>query len=323
MSKFLSTEYSDKKLAKTDGAYGFIISKPLPLMVSLAIIDQLPTEVVKELIIIDTFFGAEKLASKLIEASTIWRHAIFLKNHVEAFKYCRKRRYEKLFIDSDVGFQKNIDLIKLKICSRNTKVSVYEEGLGSYRNEIYHGIRKKILPMLGCSIYFGNNWLTKEIYLFEPDYYHKNVPHTKVKAQEIKTKLSQFLKNYEREFDNLFDIKELRSNLLIAQSKRSCTIYLSAWYWDAEKMKRPDECNNYRIVKFHPHVKNPPATVDVDFDLTVSPGIPAEILLLIASKIFDRVHVLHHGSSVERYINFKNIEFEKIPDDNQYASTKW
>lgn len=313
MRRFLFGErYSNIESIQAVDTYGFIISKPLQLMVCLAIIEQLPNEIPKELIIIDTFFGADKLASKLIKFNEKWQTTIFLKDHAQAFEYCRNRRYKKLFIDSDVGFQKNIDLIKLKIFSINTKISVYEEGMGSYRNEMYHGIKKKILPMLGCSIYFGNNWLTKEIYLFKPDFYYQIVPHTRVKAQKIIINIPQLLQKYAHKFDILFDVIELRSKLLKAHSKKSCTIYLSSWSWDTEKMKRAVNCDDYRIVKFHPHVKSPPSTVDEDFDLTVSPGIPAEILLLIASQIFDFIHIFHHGSSVDRYIDIKNVDFNKI-----------
>ena len=312
----------NKQRAIVPPVYGFIITKPLQLMVVMTIIEQLPDEIIKELIVIDAFFGAKKIVEELTISNPKWQRTVFFENSSAAFRHCIKLRYDSLFLDSDVGFRKNIDLIRLKLSTPKTRIAVYEEGLGSYRNDIYYGARKRILSLIGVGVHFGGNWLTKEIYLFQPSDYINNCLEKTVDVILIKMVISQLILKYEIEFDELFKLAELKSYLTDASSNNVCDIYLTSWSWSSEAIKRLKQSDSCRIVKFHPHIKEVILSSEFQFDVSVPPEIPAEILITIASKIFKNVRVLHHGSSVVRYLNLKNVNFELMKSNEKLRVNK-
>lgn len=302
----------NKEKATTPLEYGFIITKPLQLMVVMAIIEQLPAEIGKELIIVDAFFGAKKIAEKLITSNPKWQSAVFCQNPSSAFKYCRKRQYDSVFLDSDVGFSKNIDLFRLKLSNFKTNIVVYEEGLGSYRTNLYYGPKKLIFSLLGIGVRFGGNWLTSKIYLFQPSEYTNKFRVKVENVIQIKTNISQIIQKYNCEFDKLFELTELKSNLSGKFFDCNCGIYLTSWNLNSDAMSWLRNGKFCRVIKIHPHIKKLDAYVAEQFDAFVSPTIPAEVLITIASDLFERVRVLHHGSSVVRYINIKNVQFEML-----------
>ena len=318
----MAEEFTSKKKIILSPVYGFIITKPLQLMVVMAIIEQLPDEISKELIVIDAFFGAKKIAEKLTTSNPKWQRTVFFENPSAAFRHCRERRYDSVFLDSDVGFRKNIDLMRLKLSTPKTRIAVYEEGLGSYRQDIYHGAKRGIFALMGVGVYFGGNWLTKEIYLFRPNEYINNFLEKTADVIHIKTFISQLIIKYKTEFDELFELAELKSDLARASSNNVCDIYLTSWSWDGETMKRLMQCDSCRVVKFHPHMKGILVSSEHQFDVSVSPEIPAEILITIASKIFKNVRVLHHGSSVVRYLNLINVNFELMKSNEKLKVAK-
>lgn len=53
----------------------------------------------------------------LDETKNKWKSAVFFQDKISAFRYCRGRKYNSVFLDSDVGFRNNIDLIALKLHS--------------------------------------------------------------------------------------------------------------------------------------------------------------------------------------------------------------
>lgn len=297
-------------------SYGFIITKPLQLLVVLSIIEQLPDEVNKELIILDSFSAAKQIADRLTTSNTKWRRAVFFKEFSAGYRYCATQQYDKVFLDTDVGFRQNITLIGMRLKSPRVRIAVFEEGIGSYRSNLYQGIKKTILSLLGVGVNFGGNWLTKEIYLFCPDEYKKKFPTTKVDLIRINTSISALLEKYESIFDDLFNLTELKTKLQDAYSKEVCDIYLTSWHWDQAAINRLKHYSSYKIVKFHPHIKHPTKSVMDNFDLSTSPSVPAEILITIASRLFVKVRVLHHGSSVVRYLARNNVEFILI-DSNR------
>lgn len=293
-----------------NGDFGFIVSKPLPLMVCLAIIQQLPKKFAKDLIITNTFYGAEKMADRLSEVAKGRWSVVFLENHSFAYDYCIKRRYSKVFLDSDVGFQIGLKLLKIKILSRGVDFFVYEEGLGAYRSDMYYGLKKIILQMMGFAVYFGDNRLTKKIFVFNPGEYIKSVPNKGVQVIEIVAKIPDILTQFIDDFNYIFEIDQLLPKLAIGSKSECCEIYLTSWVLDDELVNRPPEKDVFRIIKAHPHIRS---YVNFEnFDMSVEPGLPAELLLLNAIKFFKKVIVIHHGSSVERYIKDNNLSYKNL-----------
>lgn len=290
-------------------AYGFIITKPLQLLVALAIIDQLSDVTTSDLLLVDAFLGAKDITKKLTDSHQKWRRASFFKNHEAAYKHCRRKKYDRVFVDSDVGLRKNIDLIRLKLPTLKTRICVYEEGVGSYRSDLYYGLKKKLLTFVGAGTCFGGNWLTKDIYLYCPSEYTSKFPYGRVSVVQIKISITNLIHKYDHEFDSLFDLGMLRTKLTHFASKEVCDIYLTSWSWDDGAMKRLAASDSCRIVKFHPHIKTIPPLLANGFDVSVPSSIPAELLIAAAAAMFKRVRVMHHGSSVTRYLDIRNVEF--------------
>jgi hypothetical protein len=291
---------------------GFVITKPLQLLVVLAIIDQLPGDTISDLIVVDAFFGAKDTSERLADSNPKWRRASFFKNHDAAYKHCKSQKYDRVFIDSDVGLSKNIDLIRIKLSHLKTRICVYEEGLGSYRSDLYYGFKRKLLDFVGAGTRFGGNWLTKEIYLYRPAEYISRFPDSRVEVVQIGTSIADLIHRYEREFRKLFDLVTLQSNLKNFGSNEVCDIYLTSWRWDEDVMRRLQQCESCRIIKFHPHLKENYSLIANSFDVLAQSNIPAEILIASVAAIFKKVRVMHHGSSATRYLNINNVEFSEV-----------
>ena len=73
-----------------------------------------------------------------------------------------------------------------------------------------------------------------------------------------------------------------------------------------------NQCFLTVILKLHPHIKEIPNGSLNEFDILASPNIPAEILISHVAKNFNIVNVFHHGSSVTRYVSFKNVFFHNL-----------
>ena len=294
--------------------YAFVITKPLQLMVVMAIIEQLPAEIIKELLVVDVFFDAKKITAVLGEAKYKWKSAVFFQDKISAFRYCRGRKYNSVFLDSDVGSRNNIDLIALKLHSPQTILAVYEEGLGTYRNDLYRGLKKKILSALGIGVYFGGNWLTQKLYLYSPDEYKKKIGKETCELVRIETPIPELIKNNEALIDRLFEIYALKSQIISRRdvSNESCDIYLSGWNIDSKVVDSFPAIDSFRILKPHPHIKKIPERIWSQFEIVVSPSVPAEMLITVASFLFAEVRVLHHGSSVMRYVSIENVKFRCV-----------
>lgn len=67
-----------------------------------------------------------------------------------------------------------------------------------------------------------------------------------------------------------------------------------------------------KILKLHPHIKTANEKLKKDFDLHIVGSVPAEVLIMILAKTFKFVNVIHHGSSVVRYVALNNVAYQEI-----------
>lgn len=291
-------------------SYAFLITKPLQLMIVLAILEQLPKTSQNVLIIIDAFEGAEGVSTRLpmtlLDNCTVQ----FFKNESKAFKHIYTQQYSKLFIDSDVGFTRNFTILMLAIRSPKTVLAVYEEGVGTYRQDLYSGIKKSILPWLGCGIYFGGNWHTKELYLYQPEDYQNPTNANKI---VIKKEIRDLLREKRESIGLLFDVDVFfnHANRQIHNATK-CIIYLSNWHLDKDFVNKIINESCFVIIKPHPHIKNVIPITHGNQCIVATAGIPAEMLIAWAAGRFSSVKVFHHGSSVVRYVNTVNTSFVLI-----------
>lgn len=293
-------------------SFAFIVTKPLQLMVVMALNAQLPLGK-KTLLLVDNFFDAEHAFEKLKKTNRAWSSILFFQNVSAAFEYCRKAKHDQLFIDSDVGFRKYLLLFKIKAASWRTVFSVYEEGLGSYRADLYSGVRRLALKISGGAFYFGGCWLTKKIYLYRPDEYKNSIRSNRGKEEKILITIPELLAASARELVFIFGGTEIQDRLRLSENRECCVIYLSAWTADLEIIAKEHLSGScFNVLKLHPHFRSDFQHGADNFDLCVVPSMPAEILIAMAANLFDRVEVLHHGSSVERYLTAGNVQYKNI-----------
>lgn len=295
---------------KSRAHYGFVVTKPLQLMVVLALIPQLGEDCAKDFLIVDNFAGAKDVYEEMTRQTGNDCRVYYFPHEPEAYEFALTKKYQKLFVDSDVGFRKNAALVKMAVLSPSTVLAVYEEGLGSYRTDLYKGARKQILQMMGCGVFFGGNWRTKEIYLFQPQ-----SCTTPIRAEKIKiTKTLSELLLQEWDFlCSIFSAADFIENIQSGgSSSKECIIYLTSWTIEEQRIAGLCADGRKVIVKPHPHIKDA-NLLTWRSDLSLAPAsIPAEIVIMSAARTFERVTVMHHGSSVDRYLNIPNVDFERV-----------
>lgn len=291
------------------GQYGFIVTKPLQLMVVMAIFEQLDDGVVKHILLVDNFAGAHEVYLRLRESQRPHWVIHYFPKEKEAYAFSNSLRFDKLFIDSDVGFRQHLTLAKMALWCPNTVLAVYEEGLGSYRSDLYTGARAAILRSMGCGIFFGGNRQTKEFYLFEPEQCTNPVPSKKIK---IVCSIARLISKNRAFLETAFGSFDTLPALLQAKKSNECLIYLSSWTIDTDRIEQLCHGDRTVIIKPHPHIK----VMDLanwSARCYIAPaGLPAEIVIETVAAKFDKVIVLHHGSSVDRYLKLSNVRFELV-----------
>lgn len=287
--------------------YAFIITKPLQLMVVLSIIDQLPSFIQKTLLVVDSFADAKGVSKRLETVLPSDLSIKFFDAESSAYGYMRNKGYSKIFIDSDVGFSRYVTLLVIAILSPGTIFAVYEEGVGTYRNDLYAGVKKKILPLIGCGIYFGGNWRTKELYLYRPD---KCMTPVNAKKIKIEKKIHVLMREKKLWLEYIFDASNFFSELSsLACNYKKCEIYLTNWKIDSKVIDGLNCTSSFVIVKPHPHIKDQDELERFCGLYKAPAGIPAEILLSWAQESFEMVTVFHHGSSTLNYIDCERMEY--------------
>lgn len=284
----------------------FIVTKPLQILVALSIIKQLDIRDKTHLVIVDSFFNANLVYQRM--KSIDWDFSElsvkFCKSVSEAYQFVGRSGVKKFFIDADVGVRKFLSLVHLKIKCWPLSINVYEEGLGTYRADLYSGIKKTILDLMGIGTQFGGCALTNCLYLYDPEAYRENFPKYKKKLNKISSSPVDTILLYFTSLSHIFD-----HTLLAERASDSCHIYLSTWHVDYNFIEKFSALPGDKYLKLHPHIK----TVDgASWGALVSRTAPAEMILIDMMKKYKSVNVFHHGSSVERYISGENITFTTV-----------
>lgn len=290
--------------------YGFVVTKPLQLMVVLTLIQQLEANCRQDILIVHDFAGAKSVHERMKSLCGENCRVFCFSNEQLAYKFATAAGYAKLFIDSDVGFQKNLTILKMFFAAPSTRIAVYEEGLGSYRSDLYAGFKKTFLRAMGCGVFFGGNWRTDEIYLYQPEQCRTEISAEKIK---IRTSISALLATEWDFLAAIFGASDYIQDISRhASASKECVIYLTSWTIDLDKVAMMVAPGRRVLVKPHPHIKEI-VTKDWPSQFDVAPGtIPAEMIISSAARIFEHVSVLHHGSSVDRYLQLKNVDFQRV-----------
>lgn len=272
----------------------------------------------RTLIVVNNFSNA-KAISGIVRQTGLWDKVIFVEKRPRAFTHAALIRPDELYIDTDVGSRMFRHLLMVKCSKPSCKVFVYEEGQNTYQySKIYFddnrgwiaNMRRHVYPKLGYGVFYGGSYWCDGIYLCNPKIYKDTFGSRAKKTYEIETPPAEYCARNRSELFSIF----CGSNEILHAHGSECIIYLSA-YTISESFLQDElfaSANAYRVIKPHPRIKNPVEKYSHFADSVIASSVPAELLLLEVAEKFERVHVYHHGSSIERYINSDNMTYTKI-----------
>ncbi len=261
------------------------------------------------LIIIDMFHDAEAVFNNIKSAGD-WKKVLFVKNRFMSFVKGSRLKPTKTYIDGDIGTRLALYLAYFKLISRTKQIYVYEEGIGTYRNDIYvPSYKTKIFDVLGISTVFGGSWFCNGVYVFEPKEYAERI---KIKKKNFSIlKITKSMKSYCEE--NVAYLNKIYNfDPASVGEGNKCFIYISDWSFDSRFIDIADRVYDKKLVKLHPNIKNSLGLEGALGFEVVENKVPAEILINALSKSYSQVQVLHHGSSVAHYMKYDNVSYLKV-----------
>lgn len=286
----------------------FIVTKPLQFMVAATIIDELGLSAVADILVTDTFAEAAEFVYQYHGVGPRWGRIGLFPSIREAYRYARDEcRYSALYIDSDTGVQKMLTLARLKMKHPSAPILVYEEGVGTYRRDIYPPVKRELIHRLGAGAAFGGSPLTSGIFVYDVDAYQSRVGRFGGTPYLIETELAEFIAANAAVLGRLFGVPDT----LPSTASDTCTVYLTNWTPDEKVIReisdRPGDC----FVKPHPHLSSADGALFGGVRLLPA-GIPAELLIMKLRASYSRMTVLHHGSSTATYLPAHGVEYETI-----------
>lgn len=273
-------------------------------MVALSIVQQGQLESKPIFIIIDGFCGASEVAERLTCNFDQLQTSVFFDSRQAAILFLKEQKFDHLFIDSDVGVRNFLTLASFKLANPKILIHVYEEGLGTYRTDLYSGFKKKLFGLIGIGVFFGACRFVTSIYVYRKQEYIDNIPSNGFKAREIQGGLPQFLTANRDALKRLFGfdgIKPILPNVLC------CSVYLSGWKIDADFLSYFQELDGDLFVKPHPHIRS---CDDLNGIKSIDANVPAELVIADLMEEYDSVVVFDCNSSVRRYITGKNLVYK-------------
>lgn len=259
-----------------------------------------------EIIVVDMFCNARFFFEKL-KSIKLMSRCFFSKNRFLSFLVAALRRPDCLYIDGDIGTRLSLYIFFFKVLSGCKRIYVYEEGIGTYRNDIYESeLKKKVLDFLGVATYFGGSVFCNGVYVFEPGKYKES--HGVKKNFEVNC-IGTLLKDYI--LHNFEVLCWLFSYDVSSTSFKNdnAILYLTSYDVVDSVIKMMDRPDSHSYVKLHPHLKTNRFKSDFCNVVFIDNGIPAELVILHLSNNFKGVLVKHQGSSTEKYIKIDNVEY--------------
>ncbi|WP_428031358.1 hypothetical protein [Ancylobacter sp.] len=286
----------------------FVATTPLQILFSLSIAHDLGPDVQRHMVIIGTFKNAEAVCHRFnaLPIGPGWQSARYFRSFPRASRYIASLKGDDLFIDADVGIRKYLYLILFKLLSRKTRLNVYEEGLGTYRKDLYSGVRQAAIAVTGAGIHYGNCVLTSNIHVLKPDLYLSAFPRMEGKIRRIVHSPIEIIRRHLAALCQLFSYSPLTD---ADRRSASCILYLSSWSQDEVFIKTLTDSSDDVYLKPHPHFRGDLRHCSFR---VIAGGPPAELILVNLLDIYDLITVFHHGSSVTWYFSHERIEFVQI-----------
>ena len=286
----------------------FVVTKPLQILMSLSIIKQAHIERSATMVIVDAFANSRLVCESLSSLDWDFREVGF--HFAQSVKAAhtlvrRSKGLKALYIMGDVGLRQYLSIGHIKLNSPTLTIHVYEEGHGTYKTDLYGGIKAKVFNIVGVGTHFGGCSFTDAIHVCDPEAYRSLFPSANTSVHAIDRGPGAMLHTFREELTHVFDYRAISST-----ASPLCNVYLTDWVIDHSFLEIFCALEGDNYIKPHPHIKSEPTAFACR---TLSPTVPAEMFLLDAMAKYSKLVVYHHhGSSAERYIKGDNIVFKNV-----------
>jgi hypothetical protein len=291
---------------KSNTHAAFVITKPIQLLMALAILEQETPHKEVTIFFCDSFTDARNVERRFKRVFKGSIHSNFCNNRIQAINLVAGQGFDFLYVDSDVGVQHYIALLRLKFCNPFCLVNVFEEGYGTYYVDSYTGIKKVIFKTLGVGGNYGGNIFTSHIYLYDPDKYAKKFYQQRNKTILIKTSIWEVIEINSKVLKKTFNI----TNYFDGRNKRDiCYIYLTGHSVDYDFINRFKIKDGQLFIKYHPHLNN---LHQVDGVEIINSSAPIECILYEFLNIYERVIIYDHNSAARQYVLDPRVSFKLV-----------
>lgn len=283
---------------------GFLVSKPLQFFLASSIARDGVNATDRFLYVVNGFHGACEFFERLMPHEFGFEQKFFFEEWGEAYRHFSKGGVDQVFIDSDVGVNKFLTLMCLRFSAPDLRIAVYEEGIGTYRDDLYSGLKRRLLSSCGVGVHFGGSSFVDEVWVTRPAAY--------VGQFGSKKPVKLFSISYE-DF-SISGLGELFSGkkFLVSRGSAECIFYMTGWTIDYGLLDDLEQRSGVDIfVKLHPHIKD--NSLKLSNAKSLPPSLPAEFVISELAKAYDYVTVLHCGTSAEFYCQkYPNVEWVRL-----------
>lgn len=271
---------------------------------ALSIFEQMGPDYRTSFVIANVFSDAEKVFinarnSKWQELGISFYFADVMK---DALPIAKRLNADNLFLDSDVGVRRHLTLLEMKSSNHSLDIHVYEEGVGTYRTDLYSGLRRAFLSKAGVGTFFGGCKNTSSIYVCDPIHYCAQFPNANPdNVHRINMPPYEFSQRNLDELSKLFAFE-----LPCIQRPDQCNLYLSSWEIDYEFLRKFTSIEGDNFIKLHPHIRAVKHNLDCK---TLGACPPAELAFVHLKAAYKNVNVFSHYSSAAHYAKGSGINF--------------
>lgn len=251
------------------------------------------------LYLVDWFSDAGRIAASPALGQRFSEVKLF-QSRARAMLAAMKNRYRQVYIDSDIGFKSYLCMILLKIFGCKL-IAVYEEGVGTYRDDLILGWRKFFFRIFNGSCYFGQSPLVGKVVVFDSLRYQTLFPESSSKVVQIPSLLQPWC---EKNIELLKDIFA-PGFVIDMPTNTSLRVYLTDWSVDLNLIKLLSR-EGELYVKPHPHIREGALVEYQGYYPSVKwvhASIPAELFFVLALNAQNNLKVYHYGSSAIFYFS--------------------
>ena len=271
----------------------YIVTKPLQYINVLNISSSEP----KVLLLINSFYNSKSFFEIINKNSDYWDDTFFFNSVLDSLKWLidNKKNLKTIYTDSDFNHIKQFYLLK------NYNITVYEEGIGTYRKKLhmprtfYGRFYQFLKVVLGFKNRRGGSRFTKNVIVYYPDFYVSYLHEKSKKVSKFKLPLIEHIAKLEinKIFQNI-------PNLNFCKNKNVVIFISSPNILKSELEFVFNQKSDVKLLKPHPHIKNNNKEYG-KFDFIISNEIPSEILINQLIKIVKKITIISNFSSSTIY----------------------